>query len=218
MKIAITGAAGFIGARLKAGLEAEGHDVAGLDLAGKTPVDIEDRDALVSACAGCGAIYHLAAAHRDDIFPRTRYYDVNVQGTLGLVPFRKGYEYPMQQIPQSYLDLWLTKHLQGLTHDMAGEELSVNVVSVPAGRNGMPNPNYMDPRTKTKQHPKGLPYQPKGAPYDSRLGQRCEGNSSCVPICPVMAKYKPGNRPPSMSSSNCRRALSPFSRTSERTR
>lgn len=115
--------------------------------------------------------------------------DVNVQGTLGLVPFRKGYEYPMQQIPQSYLDLWLTKHLQGLTHDMAGEELSVNVVSVPAGRNGMPNPNYMDPRTKTKQHPKGLPYQPKGAPYDSRLGQRCEGNSSCVPICPVMAKY-----------------------------
>ena len=85
MKIAITGAAGFIGARLKAGLEAEGHDVAGLDLAGKTPVDIEDRDALVSACAGCGAIYHLAAAHRDDIFPRTRYYDVNVQGTKNVI-------------------------------------------------------------------------------------------------------------------------------------
>lgn len=85
MKVAITGSAGFIGARLKAGLEAEGHEVVALDLTGKTPVDIEDRDALVSACAGCEAIYHLAAVHRDDIFPRTRYYDVNVQGTKNII-------------------------------------------------------------------------------------------------------------------------------------
>jgi choline dehydrogenase-like flavoprotein len=104
------------------------------------------------------------------------------EGTKEGVVFREGYEYPMQRIPPSYLDRWLKARLKGVTFGMGGEELAVQVVGTPAGRNGMPNPRYTDPRT-------GHPYRPSGAPYDSRLGQRCEGNSACVPICPVMAKY-----------------------------
>ncbi len=107
--------------------------------------------------------------------------DVAEQQREGTV-FREGYEYPMRQIPKTYLDRWLDRYLNGFTHKMGPDELPVQVVGTPAGRNGMPNPNYIDPRTKE-------PYQPQGAPYDPRSGQRCEGNSACVPICPVMAKY-----------------------------
>jgi choline dehydrogenase-like flavoprotein len=35
----------------------------------------------------------------------------------------------------------------------------------------------------------GRGYVPVGAVGNPSLGQRCEGNSSCVPICPVQAKY-----------------------------
>lgn len=85
MKVAITGAAGFIGSKLSEALKAEGHEIVSLDLEGAPPINIEDKEALVKACAGCDAIYHLAAAHRDDIFPRSRYYDVNVQGTKNIM-------------------------------------------------------------------------------------------------------------------------------------
>src|SRR3954469_7832489 len=33
------------------------------------------------------------------------------------------------------------------------------------------------------------PYTPVGSVWDPYTGQRCEGNASCVPICPVQAKY-----------------------------
>ncbi|MCI5060974.1 MAG: NAD-dependent epimerase/dehydratase family protein [Alphaproteobacteria bacterium] len=85
MKIAITGAKGFIGTRLGNDLKANGHEVVGIDVEGNTPIDIMDVEALSAACAGCDAIYHLAAAHRDDIFPRSIYYDVNVEGTRNVL-------------------------------------------------------------------------------------------------------------------------------------
>ncbi len=107
--------------------------------------------------------------------------DVAEQQREGAV-FRDGYEYPMRQIPKSYLDRWLDRHLDNFKYKMGPDKLPVQVVGTPAGRNGMPNPNYIDPRTKQ-------PYRPQGAPYDPRSGQRCEGNSACVPICPAMAKY-----------------------------
>ncbi len=81
MKIAITGGSGFIGTRLQKELEAQGHECVIIDLKHSTPVDILDYPALENALKGCDAIYHLAAEHRDDVFPRQRYYDVNVQGT-----------------------------------------------------------------------------------------------------------------------------------------
>lgn len=85
MNIAITGAHGFIGARLAQALIAAGHTVVPIDTTGPTPVDIMDAAALARAVQGCTAIYHLAAAHRDDIFPRSLYYDINGQGTKNVI-------------------------------------------------------------------------------------------------------------------------------------
>jgi nucleoside-diphosphate-sugar epimerase len=81
MKIAITGGAGFVGKRLQTLLEGAGYDCVIVDLVAKTPVDLLDLPALTNALVGCGAVYHLAAEHRDDVTPRSRYYDVNVKGT-----------------------------------------------------------------------------------------------------------------------------------------
>ncbi len=81
MKIAITGGSGFIGTRLREVLEAAGHECVIIDIRHPQPIDILDFPALVDALQGCEAIYHLAAEHRDDVFPRSRYYDVNVKGT-----------------------------------------------------------------------------------------------------------------------------------------
>ena len=109
--------------------------------------------------------------------------DVEEQEREGSIKFRKGYEFPMRQIPKTYLDKWLDWKIGDLKYNMGGENLPVMVVGTPAGRNSMPNPKWKDPRKSNKS------FQPIGAPYDTRMGQRCEGNSACVPICPVMAKY-----------------------------
>ena len=77
MKIAITGGAGFIGARLAEQLKSQGHDIVIIDVVDKPATDIMDQEGLSGACQNCDVIYHLAALHRDDIFPRSRYYDVN---------------------------------------------------------------------------------------------------------------------------------------------
>ncbi len=81
MKIAITGGSGFIGTRLIKELQSAGHECVIIDVKHRAPVDILDYPALERAIAGCDAVYQLAAEHRDDVFPRSRYYDVNVTGT-----------------------------------------------------------------------------------------------------------------------------------------
>ncbi|RTQ49697.1 GMC family oxidoreductase [Hymenobacter gummosus] len=104
--------------------------------------------------------------------------DVEDQQFLGL-HFSPGYVFPMHKIPQSYLDMWLTEKLADLQVERDGQAYPVRVVSTPQGRNGMPNPAYNN----------GEGYVPVGAVGRPDLGQRCQGNSSCVPICPVQAKY-----------------------------
>lgn len=84
MKIAVTGGSGFIGTRLTALLKDAGHDCVNIDLRASQPVDILDLPALTSALQGCEAVYALAAEHRDDVTPRSRYYDVNVKGTQNI--------------------------------------------------------------------------------------------------------------------------------------
>ncbi|MCB0666227.1 MAG: GMC family oxidoreductase [Saprospiraceae bacterium] len=92
------------------------------------------------------------------------------------------YIFPMHRIPPTYLDQYLAKGLKGMKFRDGEEQIPIDVVSIPQGRNSNPNYNYHDPRT-------GFRYRPQGAAGQDHKGERCEGNSSCIPICPVQAKY-----------------------------
>lgn len=85
MKIAITGGAGFIGGRLAENLQAAGHEIVIIDTAAPEPVDIMNKALLKRAVVGCDVIYHLAALHSDNVFPRSRYYDINRDGTQNVI-------------------------------------------------------------------------------------------------------------------------------------
>ena len=91
MKVAVTGGSGFIGTRLVERLRGA-HQVKILDKLGSaafpelvTRVDVCDAAALDRELAGQDAVVHLAAEHRDDVTPTSRYYDVNVTGTENLL-------------------------------------------------------------------------------------------------------------------------------------
>jgi choline dehydrogenase-like flavoprotein len=108
------------------------------------------------------------------------------------------YQYPMHPIPASYLDTVLAGKLDGRTITVDEREVQVRMSNTPAGRNSTPRGQY----------------QPVGAPGNPQQGQRCEGNTNCIPICPVQAKYSalktvyelmrrhPGNQPPTPTRSS----------------
>jgi choline dehydrogenase-like flavoprotein len=98
--------------------------------------------------------------------------DVADQQYCGIT-FPKGYTYPMQRIPLSWSDQWAAKGLDGKKVLLDGKQVEVRVTSTPQGRNSIPNAGY----------------EPVGAVGAPHRGLRCEGNSSCIPICPVQAKY-----------------------------
>ena len=84
-EVAIIGGAGFVGSRLTARFNREGvffkrYDI---DLSNQLDksiyLDVEDVDSL-DQLEGVSTIVNLAAVHRDDVRPLTRYDDVNVQG------------------------------------------------------------------------------------------------------------------------------------------
>lgn len=87
MTLLITGGSGFIGTNLCLALQAAGE---GFRIIDKRPsplfpentslVDILDQDRLAQHITG-DTIIHLAAEHRDDVRPVSRYEQVNVQGT-----------------------------------------------------------------------------------------------------------------------------------------
>ena len=104
--------------------------------------------------------------------------DVEDQSFLG-IEFEKDYVYPMYKIPQTYSDIKLQEWTKDAVFKYDGTSYEYSVVSVPQGRNSTPNPNY----------DKGKGYVPVGAVGNPDLGQRCEGNAACTPICPVQAKY-----------------------------
>ena len=91
--IAIVGGAGFIGRRLVSALQDAGHDVTVVDAApgdgdlfgaAYRQADTRDRTALTAALAGADAVYNLAAVHRDDVKPASRYEEVNVGGAANV--------------------------------------------------------------------------------------------------------------------------------------
>ena len=87
--------------------------------------------------------------------------------------FGKNYYYPMKSLPASYLDQKVAGGIQGMKVKLGKNAYPLSVITTPQGRNSTPNKGY----------------KPIGASWDNNIGQRCEGNSNCVPICPVQAKY-----------------------------
>jgi choline dehydrogenase-like flavoprotein len=132
-------------------------------------------------------------------------YEIGVAGdvsdqhlpNMGEDYFRPGYVLPMQKIPQSYLDKKMLEQTDGLEVKMGRAIHTVRCCSTPQGRNSIPNPNYniggirWDPGKQALDFVYTSPgsYEPVGSLWDRYTGQRCEGNASCVPICPVQAKY-----------------------------
>ncbi len=128
------------------------------------------------------------------------------------------YQFPMKEIPQTFMDKTLIKNFKksGFEINMDNKQYQVQFVNTPQGRNSNPNPDYpylettwIPGKGKTlgylkltneifwnpssgkieRVNPPLTKYQPLGSIWDPDVGTRCEGNSSCVPICPVQAKY-----------------------------
>jgi len=110
--------------------------------------------------------------------------------------FGKDYVFPMQKIPQSYLDQQLSIKTEGLKVKLNKREYKLTCISTPQGRNSTPNKKYPyrdvvwdKASQKLKLQKQDETYNPVSSLWDAYTGQRCEGNASCVPICPVQAKY-----------------------------
>jgi choline dehydrogenase-like flavoprotein len=98
------------------------------------------------------------------------------------ITFRDGYVFPMHRIPPSFQDKWFAERIDNTTVTLAGDELELKVLPLAHSRNSMPNAAYDG----------GAGYTPVGAPGQPGVGERCEGNASCTPICPVQAKWNAG--------------------------
>ncbi|MFJ3307435.1 GMC oxidoreductase [Streptomyces sp. NPDC086549] len=89
------------------------------------------------------------------------------------------YFFPMEEIPSSFLDQYMAKLADGLDikltdDDKTTHSFKVKISNTPVARNSTPaKPDYL----------------PLGAVGNAEQGTRCEGNSSCIPICPAQAKY-----------------------------
>jgi choline dehydrogenase-like flavoprotein len=104
--------------------------------------------------------------------------NVEDQTNLG-VWFADGYVYPMSRLPQSVVDQFFAARLKDTSVGLYGGDYPLRVVSIPVGRNSTPNPAYDE----------GRGYQVLSAVGDRDAGNRCQGNSNCLPLCPVQAKY-----------------------------
>ena len=89
------------------------------------------------------------------------------------IKFPAGYDYPMERIPPSYSDHVIGKAVKGKKVNFAGKDYPIEVTSLAQARNSVPRKGYT----------------PVGAVGNPDVGQRCEGNAACIPICPVQAKY-----------------------------
>lgn len=129
--------------------------------------------------------------------------DVKEQEYLG-IRFPPGYRYPMYGIPPTVVDRTLSSRVNGMKVRLGDTEQEVRIIPTPQGRNSTPREGYTPrgrvrlvrfedhreagqhgrPRTALQAGPRG-----NARAYFDHVGERCEGNSSCIPICPVQAKY-----------------------------
>ncbi len=110
--------------------------------------------------------------------------DVADQSFRGIA-FAEGYAYPMERIPPSWQDEWFAQRLNDKTFTVDGETVPLTVRNIAAARNGIPRAEGAVVNGAARAP--WLAYG--GSPGLAWRGERCEGNSSCVPICPVQAKY-----------------------------
>lgn len=102
------------------------------------------------------------------------------------IAFSKGYDFPMEPIPKSWSDRWFEAGAGGMSVTLDnGETKTLSVSATPQGRNSTPRAGeYLVGGEKAG------PYGAAGGTGSYAFqGQRCEGNSSCIPICPIQAKY-----------------------------
>lgn len=89
-----------------------------------------------------------------------------LEAAIGL-RYPPNYQYPMKAIPTSVVDQTISSAVSGMSvpgeGSEGGKEYSVFVTPTPAGRNSEP---YQDRRV-------------------------CAGNTNCIPICPIQAKWDP---------------------------
>jgi choline dehydrogenase-like flavoprotein len=109
--------------------------------------------------------------------------EVEDQAYLGM-HFPPGYVFPMHRMPLSYLDQVVARGVDGMRVSLSDDDYTLKVRSFPQARNGVPNKDYDG----------GRGFTPVGAVSTSQVeeGERCQGNTNCVPICPVQAKYHSG--------------------------
>ena len=112
--------------------------------------------------------------------------DADSQRHLG-VEFESTYVYPMVELKASYLDQVVGKGLEGMTRELSGETYPVSLSTFPQAKNADPNPDY----AVWNEWDSHKIYQPHGAIsfHQVNTGERCQGNSACVPLCPVQARY-----------------------------
>src|SRR5438034_9324847 len=96
--------------------------------------------------------------------------DVDEQTYLG-VEFSPGYKYPMRKIPNSTTDQYVDKSLN--TDPLAEDETQFLGMRTPPTRIAV----------------RGVPAARNSKPYRNR--RACAGNTNCIPICPIQAKYDP---------------------------
>jgi len=140
---------------------------------------------------GQGLDWPITLDDLQDYYQRAEYEigvsgDATAQKAVG-VEFAAGYVYPMQEMPPSYLDKYVAKGIAGMKVTLDGQDYPLSLTTFPQGRNGVPNEGYK----KWNKANKKEAYDPDGAVtfHQSEQGERCQGNTACVPICPVQAKY-----------------------------
>jgi uncharacterized protein YbjT (DUF2867 family) len=93
MRIAITGATGFVGAHLQTRLESEGHELVLIARGSRKDdvrlvvTDLSDVDVLTESFAGCSVVAHCAGINRE--VGNQTYERVHVQGTRNVVAAAK---------------------------------------------------------------------------------------------------------------------------------
>jgi glucose dehydrogenase len=96
--------------------------------------------------------------------------DVDEQ-TFGGIEFPRDHTYPMRKIPNSTTDQYVDESLN-----------QIPLTEAETGFLGMEKP-------VTRIPVRGVPAARNSEPYGNR--RACAGNTNCIPICPIQAKYDP---------------------------